>query len=99
MGGCHSRFGDSSQGMTAVEQFLIRTTPSFVIMLVIVAGHLHAADVPHSGWVSGPLVKVLADRSLKEVDEYGGSIPIGFAAFEKLLRCVRQIVVAAESLE
>lgn len=54
------------------------------LILFIVSGHMHAADVLHSGWVKGPLMEVLADSSLKEVDEYGGSIPIGFAAFEKL---------------
>jgi hypothetical protein len=56
----------------------------FLIILLVVARHLHAADVQDSGWIRGPLVEVQADNSVKEVDEYGGRIPIGQPAFEKL---------------
>lgn len=46
--------------------------------------NLHAQGLQESGWVKGPLVEVLADNTVKEVDEYGGSLPIGYPAFLKL---------------
>jgi hypothetical protein len=55
------------------------------ILLFIITQSLHAAEVSEGGWIKGPLLQVMDDgNSLKEVDEYGGTIPIGFAAFQKL---------------
>jgi hypothetical protein len=57
--------------------------PLFILALLVV-GYLHGAEVQRSGWVKGPLVEVLADNSVKEVDEYNGPLPIGYPAFQKL---------------
>ena len=55
-----------------------------IIFPFVVGIHLHAAEPEPSGWIRGPLVEVQADNSVKEVDEYGGHIPIGQPAFQKL---------------
>ncbi len=56
----------------------------FILILFAVAPYLHAADAQGRDWVKGPLVEVLADNTVKEVDEYGGTFVIGHPAFQKL---------------
>jgi hypothetical protein len=56
----------------------------FILILLVAGQYLHAGEVQGSGWLKGPLVEVLADNSVKETDEYGGSLPIGYPAFQKL---------------
>lgn len=56
-----------------------------IISAFIAVYPVHSADGPASGWIKGALVEVLADKSVKEVDEYGDHRrPIGFPAFRKL---------------
>jgi hypothetical protein len=57
---------------------------ALLLILLTSSSQLPAADSPKSSWVPGPLVQVQPDHSLKEVDEYGGNLPIGHPAFRKL---------------
>jgi hypothetical protein len=50
----------------------------------VISKHPQAQGIQEDGWINGPLVEVLADSIVKEVDEYSGMLPIGHPAFHKL---------------